>query len=92
MPKPYRNSEQTLVVASRVLGGRITTYDGSPVLAVTRTNEYGQAVTEYVSPEVAAAAAGITYAPNPEAWDMAEADRVDQDATWLRGWLGLDNK
>jgi hypothetical protein len=90
MSKTYRNPEPALAAAARVLGGRIATYDGSPVLAVTRTNEYGQAVTEYVSPEVAAAAAGITYAPNSEAWNLDDADRVDQDATWLRGWLGLN--
>ena len=90
MSKTYRNPQPALAAAAHVLGGRIATYDGAPVLAVTRTNEYGQVVTEYISPEVAAVAAGITYAPNPEAWDADEANRVDQDAAWLRDWLGLD--
>lgn len=80
MPKTYRNPEPALRAAAAKLGGRVVTYDG--------TTKNGQ--TEYVSAEVATAAADINYDPqNYDTFNPEQADRDSQDATWLRGWLGL---
>lgn len=62
----YRNPLSVLKAAQRKIGGRIITYDGTPVLAISYRGDGGLVMTDYLSDVQAAEKAKLRYAPQYE--------------------------
>lgn len=62
----YRNAAAVIRAAARKIGGRAITYDGAAALHIAERGIDGQTVNSYLTPERAAAAAGLVYSPKEE--------------------------